>query len=106
MLAVGPRAHDGASSGALTRALSDLTVAQQARVVASAQRLPDHVGLLSLRDLIPVMTALDAGRRLNLLTAEAIAAALALDATLVVTTDSALLTESSARVGVDVRRLL
>ncbi len=74
-------------------------------MVASIERLPEHVGLLSLRDLVPVMTALDVGRRLNLLTAEAIAAALVLDATVVVTTDSVLLTESCARLGVDVRRL-
>jgi hypothetical protein len=89
----------------LSRALGDLTAPQQARVVASIERLPEHVGLLSLRDLVPVMTALDVGRRLNLLTAEAIAAALVLDATVVVTTDSVLLTESCARLGVDVRRL-
>jgi hypothetical protein len=89
----------------LSRALGDLTAPQQARVVASIERLPEHVGLLSLRDLVPVMTALDVGRRLNLLTAEAIAAALVLDATVVVTTDSALLTESCARLGVGVRQL-
>jgi hypothetical protein len=89
----------------LSRALGDLTAPQQARVVASIERLPENVGLLSLRDLVPVMTALDVGRRLNLLTAEAIAAALVLDATVVVTTDSVLLTESCARLGVDVRRL-
>jgi hypothetical protein len=97
--------HDGASTGALSRALGDLTAPQQVRVVASVERLPEHVGLLSLRDLVPVMTALDVGRRLNLLTAEAIAAALVLDATVVVTTDSALLTESCARLGVGVRQL-
>jgi hypothetical protein len=50
------------------------------------------------------MSALDVGRRLNLLTAEALAAALVLEATISVTTESALLNESSRRLGVEVRQ--
>jgi hypothetical protein len=52
------------------------------------------------------MSALTVGRRLNLLTAEAIAAAVVLDASIVVTTDSALLTDACTRVGVEVRRVM
>jgi hypothetical protein len=96
--------HDTASAGALSRAMDDLTAAQQARVVASVERLPNEVGLLNLRDLVPVMSALGAGRHLNLLTAEAVAAAVVLDASLVVTTESALLTDVCTRLGVDLRR--
>lgn len=97
--------HDTTATGALSRALNDLTAEQQARVTASVGRLPPEVGLLSLRELVPVMTALEVGRHLNLLTAEALAAAVVLEATIVVTTESTLLTESSRRLGVEVRQL-
>lgn len=102
---LGRALHDGASTGALSRALIGLTSGQQARVLAAVEALPRAIGLLSLRDLVPVMATMEVGRRLNLLTAEAIAAALVLEATIVVTTDSALLTESCTRLGVDVRQL-
>jgi hypothetical protein len=48
------------------------------------------------------MAALDSGRRLNLLTAEAVASALVLDADLAVTTRSPLLDDACARLGVHV----
>lgn len=98
--------HDPASAGVLSRSMGGLTGEQQARVVASVERLPDVVGLVSLRELVPVMSALAVGRRLNLLTAEAIAAAVVLNASIVVTIDSALLTDASARLGVEVRRVM
>jgi hypothetical protein len=97
--------HDTTSAGALSRGMDNLTADQQARVIASVQRLPPEVGVLSLRELVPVMTALDVGRRLNLLTAEAVATAVVLDASIVVTTESALLSESCTRLGVEVRRV-
>lgn len=52
------------------------------------------------RGLVPVMSTLEVGRRLNLLTAEAAAAALVLDAAVVVTTESAILVESCTRLGI------
>ena len=74
-------------------------------MLGAIDRLPDQVGLLSLRRLVPIMTVLSATTgRLNLLTAEAVAAAVVLDATIVVTTESALLTRSCAAAGVQVRR--
>ena len=97
--------HDRASTGVLSRALDDLTPTQHARAIASVDRLPHEVGLLGLRELVPVMTALDTSRRLNLLTAEAVAVAVVLDATIVVTTESALLTETCTRIGIDLRRI-
>jgi hypothetical protein len=86
--------------------MGDLTPQQQARVVASVERLPDEIGLLGLRELVPVMTALNVGRRLNLLTAEAVAAAVVLNAGIVVTTDSVLLTDACTRLGVEVSRVM
>lgn len=52
------------------------------------------------------MSALDVGRRLNVLAAEAIASAVVLEATVVVTNESALLTDSCAQLGVEVRQLI
>ena len=72
--------HDRTSSGSLSRAIDDLTAAQQSSVIAAVEHLRGNIGLLSLRELVPVMTALDATRRLNLLTAEAVAPAVVIDA--------------------------
>jgi hypothetical protein len=83
--------------------MNNLTVDQQAKVIGSVQRLPPQVGLLSLRELVPVMAALQVGRQLNLLTAEAVAVAVVLDASIVVTVDSPLLSDSCARLGIEVR---
>jgi hypothetical protein len=47
-----------------------------------------------MRRLVPIMRRLDAGRRLNFLTAEAVAAALALGAGIRVTTESRLLADA------------
>lgn len=55
-----------------------------------------------MRRLVPIMRRLP-GRRLNFLTTEAVAAALALDAAVRVTTDSPLLNDVCRAVGVDVR---
>jgi hypothetical protein len=95
--------HDPETAGALSRGMNSLTVDQQARVTDSVQRLPPQVGLLSLRELVPVMAALQVERRLNLLTAEAVAAAIVLDASIVVTTQSALLTDTCTRLDIPVR---
>jgi hypothetical protein len=93
--------RDMGTAGALSRGMDNLTVGQQARVIASIHRLPPQVGLLSLRELVPVMAALQVGRQLNLLTAEAVAVAVVLDASIVVTTDSPLLSDTCARLGIE-----
>ena len=92
-------------TGALSRPFSAFSPARRERVLAALDRLPDEIGLLSLRDLVPVITALDTGRNLNLLTAEALAAARVLSAGIRTVTDSALLNEAAAAVGVEVRRV-
>jgi hypothetical protein len=74
-------------------------------VLASLDHLPPEIGLISLRDLVPVMRALDVGRHLNLLTAEALAAAQVLDAGIRSTSDSPMLREGASALGLDVRIL-
>lgn len=97
--------HDPDSAGALTRAFNDLPEQRQATVIASVGRLPTEIAAPSLRRLVPVMIALDVGRRLNLLTAEAVATAVVLDASIAVTTQSTLMSQSCERVGIELRVL-
>jgi hypothetical protein len=95
-------AHDWSFGGALSSALVALPADRQARVATALDALPQEIGLLDMRRLVPIMRRLP-GRRLNFLTAEAVAAALALNAAVRVTTDSPLLNEACRAVGVDVR---
>ena len=91
----------GPGHGSLSRTLDALSEAERIRVRLSLEVLPLSIGLLSLRRLVPVMAALPG--QLNLLTAEAVAAAIVLDAPIAVTTDSDLLDRTAAQVGVDVQ---
>lgn len=97
--------HDRRSTGALSRAFTGLSASRQAVVRAALQQLPPEIALPSLRRLVPVMTGLDVGRPLNLLTAEAVAAAIVLDASIAVTTTSALLTNACDHLGIELRVL-
>jgi hypothetical protein len=72
-------------------------------VLTALDSLPPEIGLISLRDLVPVMWTLNVDRNLNLLTAEALAAAQVLDAGIRTTVDSLMLREGAAAVGVEVR---
>ncbi len=67
------------------------------------ERLAEGIGLLSLRWLVPVMSALPG--QLNLLTAEAVASAIVLDGTTAVTTESELLARAAEAAGVVVEVL-
>ena len=80
--------------------LATLNEDERFRVRSSTEHLPDGIGVLSLRRLVPVMAALPG--QLNLLTAEAIAAAVVLDATVAVTTESDLLSSAAEAAGVPV----
>lgn len=95
--------HSRDFAGALSRPFSRFTPERQTRVLAALDRLPPEIGLISLRDLVPVMWTLTVGRTLNLLTAEALAAAQVLDAGIRTTTGSMMLRESAAAVGVEIR---
>ncbi len=86
--------HGDDVTGLLSRQLGGLEIDLPVRVVAALDLLRDSIGLLSLRDLVPVMQALPISRPLNMLNAAALAAALVLDADLVVCTDGPLLREA------------
>jgi len=91
-------AHPG--RGALSRLWASLPEDERERARWALEELPAEIGLLSLRHLVPVMAALPGN--LNLLNAEAVAAARVLGATISVTTRSPLLEETAAGLGVQV----
>ncbi len=97
------RALAGPGGGSLSRAVDALSEAERIRVRVSLETLPPSIGVLTLRRLVPVMAALPG--QLNLLTAEAVAAAVVLDAPIAVTTDSDLLNGTAAQVGVAVEKV-
>ncbi|MEO5723262.1 MAG: hypothetical protein ABIQ39_15295 [Ilumatobacteraceae bacterium] len=70
---------------------------------ASLEDLPDQIGLLSLRVVVPIMQVLTVTRPLNFLNAEALGAALLLDAAIAVTVDAPLLRVGAADLSVSYR---
>ena len=96
-------AHDRGFTGALSSALNALPPNRQERALASLDALPPEVGLLGMRRLVPVMRRLDTGRRLNFLTAEAVATAAILAGSLRTTTESRLLSHACRVLGIDHR---
>jgi hypothetical protein len=86
--------------GALTRAFQTLGAREQRLVEARLQILPASVGLLDYRKLVPVMTALDVVRPVNMLAADAIATAIVVDGQISVRTDAPLVRVNALAVGI------
>lgn len=83
--------------GALSRAFNELGIPEQQLVKDHLAELPSSIGLLDYRKLVPVMTAIDAGRPLNMLAADAVATAITINGTILVRTDAPLV-RSAAQV--------
>jgi hypothetical protein len=75
----------------------------QHHILESLDQLPDRIGLLGWRRLVPVMSVLDIGRTLDLLAAEALAVGLVVGADIGVTTDAPLVREGAATLGLGYR---
>jgi hypothetical protein len=86
--------------GALSRAPMAMSEDERRRSEMAMADLPAEIGLIGLRRLVPVMRALPG--QLNLLTAEAVAAALILGGSIVVSTESPLLASAAATAGMTV----
>lgn len=86
--------------GALTTAFRSLGRAEQELVQARLAVLPDSIGLLDYRKLVPIMTALDVERPGNLLAADALATAIVVDGTILVRTDAPLIRAAAVGLGV------
>ena len=74
--------------GALSGPFEALTPQLRERAIGAVLDLPDHIGLLSLRDLAPTIGRLRARYDLNTLGVEAVAAATTLDARVFLSTPS------------------
>ena len=95
--------HSEPMSGALSRRLAAFSVERRLQVVTALNVLQPEIGLLGLRTLVPIMRALKVTRPVNMLTAEALAAALFLDADLVVMTGHPTLEASADELGLRYR---
>jgi hypothetical protein len=82
--AVAARDH----AGSLSSPFEGLSPERRRQALAQVLELPDRIGLTSLRTLAPLIGQLRAGHRLNLLAIEALAAAVHLDATVLLSTTS------------------
>lgn len=74
--------------------------AEQRLVAGRIESLPGSIGLLDYRKLVPIMTALDAARPLNMLAADAIATAIVVDGRILVRTDAPLVRAHALAVGI------
>ncbi len=79
--------------GVLSTPFTALTDARRDQALATLTELPDEIGLLSLRTLGPTIGRLRLGHQLNILSLEALAAAVHLQATVVLSTRSPRLEE-------------
>jgi hypothetical protein len=98
---LGRAAFGSSGAGALSNRLQELEQVIQDRIRSGLQDLPLSIGLLHPRVVVPVMFALRVRRQLNVLTAEALAVALVVQARVVVTTDAPLLRAGSGELGLD-----
>lgn len=93
----------GSGTGSLSGRVKALEDSARQRVTAPLEDLPDKIGLLSLRVVVPVMQALTVTRPSNFFNPEALGAALLLDASLVVAVDAPLLRSGAAHLTVGYR---
>ena len=100
---VASAAHHGSGTGSLSRRLSQLGPQSALETQARMARLPDWIGLVGPRVLIPIMAALETRRRPNLLTAEALALALLTTSVIIVTVDAPLLRAGAEDLGLAYR---
>ncbi len=90
----------GSGSGSLSGRFEALDESTRDLVRTGLDVLPEEVGLVNLRIVVPVMRAVSTRHRLNFLNAEAVGAALLLDGTVLVRTDAPLLREATAALAV------
>ena len=80
--------------GVLSRPLAELPTPLRDRAIQTVLELPDEIGIVSLRDLAPSIAGLRRDHQLNILTIEALAAAIHLDAQVYLSAPSPLLEQA------------
>ncbi len=91
----------GSGSGSLSGRIATMPASMQLVVRDRIARLPESIGLIGPRRLVPLMAGLRTPRRLNYLSSEAVALAVLTEATVAVRTDSPLLREACGALSVD-----
>jgi hypothetical protein len=92
--------HDEGSTGSLSRAAADLSSAAQAELHELLDDLPPDIVVPGPRLLVPVMGSLRLQRRVNYLTAEALATAIIAGANIRTSTEAPLLSAACAELGI------
>lgn len=95
-------AHRGSGTGTLSRRVAQFSESVRRERI---DNLPDWIGLLGPRLVVPVMATIATRRHPNVLTAEALAVAVITESSLVVSTDSPLLRGGAADLGIEYRVL-
>jgi hypothetical protein len=96
-------AHDPGFVGSLTSRIRALDEEPRGDVLDMLDELPDVIGLLAPRTLVPVMAKLSESVHLNHLGADAVATAILTDASLLVVASSTLLQGACERFGILLR---
>ncbi|MDQ6616576.1 MAG: hypothetical protein M3083_17995 [Actinomycetota bacterium] len=92
--------HDPASSGSLSNMVANLAAPAKDALLIALDDLPPEIVVPGPRLLVPVMGTLSLRRRVNHLTAEALAAAMVSGAAIRVTTDAPLLRDACYELGI------
>lgn len=95
----------GSGTGSLSGLLQALEPEVRSRVLRAIADLPRNVGLIHPRTTVPVMLGLRVRRPLNMINADTLAVAMLIGGAVAVTTDTPLLSESAADLGVEYRVL-
>ncbi|MGH9124757.1 MAG: hypothetical protein ACRDZ8_08530 [Acidimicrobiales bacterium] len=95
--------HDPASTGSLSTMVAALSSSAQNQLLTALDDLPPEIVVPGPRVLVPVMGALRLRRRVNHLSAEALATALISAATIRVAVETALLRDACADLGIQLQ---
>jgi len=94
---VASAAEHGSGKGSLSGRIGALDDQDQGALRSRIASLPDTIGLIGPRTLVPVMAGLRTPRQLNFLSAEALALAVITESAIAVRTDSPPLREAARR---------
>ena len=95
--------HLGDGLGILSRGFAELSDGAGELVLARLSELPSSIQIIPQRRLVPAMVAIGGIRTANILTLEAVATAVLLNAPIFVSTQSTLLSEVAVALHVDIR---
>ncbi len=98
---LGRAALSGSGTGALSGPFMSFDEDVRRRVAGALQDLPDDIGLLHPRVVVPVMFAIRVRSQLNVLSADALSVAILVGAGLLVTTDAPMLRAGASELGIE-----